>query len=136
MIVSSEIFHSTSHLFGSLPTSRVHSHVSSLSNSTHLIALVLPNEDELGNDETLEPWYVDQVFAMTKAKAEHMILQKTIPEEAPTEVATKMSAYLRKRGSNDAKLRIQITGKPISDHQLPLSNREQILYTGRRQLRG
>lgn len=52
---------------------------------------------------------------MTKAKAEHMILPKSLPEEAPSEVATKMSAYLKERGSNDAKLRIQITGTPASD---------------------
>jgi p24 family protein delta-1 len=80
-----------------------------------LVALVLPNEDELENDETLETWYVDQVFAMTKAKNEHKILPKILPDEPTDEVASKMSAYLKEKGSNSASLRIQITGTPASD---------------------
>lgn len=83
--------------------------------SAHLIALVLPSEDELGSDETLETWYVDQVFLMTKAKNQHKVIPRAVPDEPIDAVASKMSAYLQEHGGDHTDLQILITGSPISD---------------------
>jgi p24 family protein delta-1 len=91
----------------------------------HLIAVVLPNEDEVDNDETLETWYVDQVVALTKNRTpDRHVLNKEFSHDMPGDVAQKMSAYLRDHGGDDAHLLVQITGTPASDpknfhHRLP-----------------
>jgi hypothetical protein len=58
---------------------------------------------------------VDQVFALTKGKAEHKILQKKLPGEPPDNVASIMSSYLKQIGSNAAKIRVRITGTPTTE---------------------
>ena len=83
--------------------------------SAHLIALVLPSDDELGDDETIETWFVDQVFLMTKAKNEHKVIPHDVPNEPVDAVASKMSAFLQEHGGDHTDLQIQITGTPVSD---------------------
>ena len=83
--------------------------------SAHFVGMALPSDDEVDGDETLEAWYVDQVFAMTKAKAEHKILLKKLPDEPPNNVASKMSDYIKQTGSNQAAIRVQITNTPTTD---------------------
>lgn len=58
---------------------------------------------------------MDQVFAMTKAKSEHKILQKKLPDEPRDNVASAMSKFLQQSGSNSAGIRVQITGTPTTD---------------------
>jgi p24 family protein delta-1 len=84
----------------------------------HMVAVVIPNEDEVDNDETLETWYVDQVFGLTKQRTpDHHTLQKELPNahDMPGDVAQKMSAYLREHGGDDSHLLVQITATPASD---------------------
>jgi p24 family protein delta-1 len=93
-----------------LPQTKTNNHC-----SAHLIALKLPNEDEVRGDTALEKWYVDQVYAITKLKEERKILPSHLPAEPPDDVAAKMSSYLQTLHGEIGLLQIEITGTPASD---------------------
>jgi hypothetical protein len=100
--------------------------------SAHLIAIVIPSVDDLPADsnDAVESWFVDQVYAMTKAKNKIKVLPKKIEADPPDAVAKAMSEYLQKVGAaNDQHhryhekaaattvtgIQIKITGTPTSD---------------------
>lgn len=84
-----------------------------------MVALVLPGEDEMNNDETLETWYVDQVFALTKKRDGNNMIGSELHNnhDIPSEVAQKMSHFLQEHGhgTKESPLHIHITGTPASD---------------------
>lgn len=83
----------------------------------HLIALVLPNDMELGDTGSgeLETWYVDQVFKLTAAKTKDRGLDAKLPDETPSNVMKQMSEYLKKNGGNTSPITIKITDNPTAD---------------------
>jgi hypothetical protein len=85
--------------------------------------MVLPGEDEM-EDDTMEIFYVDQIFKMTKAKAEYKILPKKLIDDPPDNVSKQMSDYIKGQGSNNSPVLVKITGTPSSNpnvyhHQYP-----------------
>lgn len=76
---------------------------------SHLVFLPIPNEDQI-EDEALESWYFEEVYALTKAKSDK--LPEALLHEPPAEVARLQSDFLREREDNVSKLQIRLTDHP------------------------
>ena len=82
----------------------------------HLVALVLPGEDEIPGDTLIETWYVDQLYKMAKSKADrNNLLPLQLLDELPTEVNQRVSRYLEDRHGALPEVRIRFTNQPVED---------------------
>lgn len=81
--------------------------------SANIVALVIPNEDEIGANSELEVFYANQVYQMTKQKTNSAIGRK-IPDDPPNEVALAMSNYLKEQ-HKDLMFEFHLTATPLSD---------------------
>jgi len=77
-----------------------------------MVAVVIPGEDD--TDESMEIWYVDQIFALTKKKDQQKILPKNLPDEPPEDIAKLQSEFLQEN-QEYPNLKVQITGTPSTD---------------------
>lgn len=83
----------------------------------HLMALVLPGDEELHDDHLLEPWYIGQLHKMARSKAaNHGILPLQLLDEIPKEVNERQSRYLEERTGTLPEVAIKITSQPNEDN--------------------
>lgn len=73
----------------------------------HMIMLPIPESENLP-DDSLEIWYVEQVFKMTKQKSANGLLPNRLPDEAPDKVAETGSEYLKNKWGNSSPLKIRL----------------------------
>jgi p24 family protein delta-1 len=83
------------------------------------VALVLPNEEAFGeDDDAVETWYFDQIYAMTQIKQKHNVLPKQFVDidSMPDLVAKHMSTYMQTVLHGDGSpVQILITATPSTD---------------------
>lgn len=83
----------------------------------HLVALVLPSEDELPGDAILETWYVEQLHKMAKSKASNNnLLPLQLLDEIPADVNERQSRYLEERAGTIPKVTIHFTNQPHEEN--------------------
>lgn len=85
--------------------------------SAHIAAVAIPSQDEMEDDnETVEDWYVSQVYSLCKHRGKHQQLGKDLPDDLPDNVMNMKSNYMKEQNhGDDSPLRIKITGTPSSD---------------------
>jgi hypothetical protein len=94
-----------------------------LQDEAHLMAVVLPSEDELPHDTVLETWYVDQLHKLAKSKAaHHNILPLHLSDEIPKDVSDKQHRYLEDRHGTLPSIKFKFTNLPTDDK--PVFNHE------------
>ncbi|GKY91798.1 hypothetical protein MPSEU_000151500 [Mayamaea pseudoterrestris] len=88
-----------------------------LHDDAHVMAVVLPGEDELPDQSLLETWYVDQLLTMAKGKSSqnHNLLPLQMVDEIPSDVNAKQSRYLEDRQGTLPDVRVRISNSAVGD---------------------
>jgi hypothetical protein len=74
----------------------------------HIVLLPLPDADEI-EDDSVEAWYVEQVYKMTKSKVEEKGLgHNRLPDEPPKHVSEVTSEFLENKWGAHAPIKVRM----------------------------
>ena len=81
----------------------------------HLVAVILPGEDDL-TDDKVEAWYFDQVFKLTKEKTTRSVIPRQFLDEAPDYVAQFKSDFFQKQpNKNISPIQVSLSNDPNNE---------------------